>query len=136
MGDDIVGDRDILERGPWGASGLIPGGEDDREPVLGVRPHVLQDVPIHQDVAGVLNFKQVLHQPMRTRSLPCHRPGQVVPPDLDIGRDKPLLGRVLAAEVDALARRFDVVVHDLQGTRPVPHGYPVCVRVGRRDPLR
>ena len=123
--DDVVCERNILNRGPRRGAVLVPRGEHDGQPSLvGLLPVILEDVAVDQHPACVLQFEQVLDAPggAGVRGVPDpprQRLGEVVAADLDVGGHQVRDRRILPAEHDVLPARLQVVVHDLEGPRAV-----------------
>jgi hypothetical protein len=62
--DDVVGHRDIFDRGPWIAAALVLGREEDgRGGLVAADPAVVKEVAVDSDVLGVLEFKEILDVP-------------------------------------------------------------------------
>ena len=89
MSQDVVLESHMVDLRPRGCPILVPHGEEDREAALGVRPIVLEHVSFDGHPAGVLQFEEVLHAPMRpcigwVVDLPGQRLEEVVVPHDDV----------------------------------------------------
>ena len=96
-------------------------------PFCACAPVALEEIALDEHAPRVLELEEVLHRPRLAlvpglAGLPRERLGEVVPPDLDVRRDEVRDRRIGAAEHHVLARRLEVVVHDAEGSRPVPAG--------------
>ena len=122
---DVVAEGHVLDGRPGGGAVLIPGGEEDRESDLRVRPVALEDVAVDEHATGVLQLEKVLDRPVRPLvrrmpDLPRERFGEVVAPDLDVRGHEPGNGGIGPPEHHVFAGRFEVVVDDLERARAVP----------------
>jgi hypothetical protein len=76
--DDIVREDHVLHDRPGGGPVLIPNRKQNREPVLGLGPVVLEDVALDDHPPGVLQLEEVLDGPLRALEVPAparHRSG-------------------------------------------------------------
>src|SRR5206468_10248690 len=97
---------------------LVAYGEEDGVAVLGRLPRVLEDIPFDENAAGVLELEEVLHR--RPHAAPRRRLEEMILPDLDVRGHEVADGGIGAPEDHVLARRLQIVVHDLERARAVP----------------
>src|SRR4030095_4193733 len=121
----IVDERDVLDPGPGRGPLLIARGEHDREALLSVSPVAREAIALDQNAAGVLELQQVLDRPppavvVRMLVPPRPGPGDIIGPNLDVGRHETFEPRILSTEHHVLPGRLEVVVHDLEGSWATP----------------
>src|SRR5256712_3910624 len=130
-----MGKRDSWEGSQGVTAILVAGGEDDGKSSLAVRiagPVVFEDIAVDEHAAGVLEFENVLDNPVDARvggvaDFPRQRLEEVVAADLDIGGPVGLAAGIGASEDHVLAGALQVVIDDLEGTwsGPAPDGHGV-----------
>ena len=115
--DDVVRERHVLDDRPGRRAIVVAHRELQREPGLGRRPHVLEQVAVHEDPLHVLELEQVLDHPQDARKarvvgLPAQRLEEMIVADLDVGRHEVGDGRAGPAEQQVLGGRLQVIVPD------------------------
>src|SRR5262249_18701689 len=111
--DDVVREGDVFYRRPWRGAAIVAHGKENGKAVLGMKPVVLEDVPVHEYPLHLLQLEQVLDAPGRLGPFPSERLMDVVVAELEVRGHEPGCQGIGATKDYVFSRPFEVVVYDL-----------------------